>query len=156
MNFQAQWNLSTIPDELLRAEWARRNSHRRNTFAGGRPPAELQCPFCHEEPFTTIELRGHRPGCRQDRLAALEGRTIDILTVDDPGQIDFKVLFVTRETVRLQKIGTQGSENLSSTKVEIPATAVRHIELTTLTIEGSLRFNRNHGWEYLPPAASQP
>jgi hypothetical protein len=77
----------------------------------------------------------------------LEGRTIEIQTLDDPCQIDFKVLSVTRETVRLQKIGNPGSEKLSSTKVEIPATAVRRIDLATLTIDGSNRFHRNRGWE---------
>ena len=35
---------ATIPDEVLKSERARRNSLRRQTYGGGRPPARDRCP----------------------------------------------------------------------------------------------------------------
>lgn len=37
MEYKPTWNLSTIPEDALRSEVARRNNARRSTFGGGRP-----------------------------------------------------------------------------------------------------------------------
>ena len=35
MNYDAQWDLSTIPDNILRSEWGRRNVGKRKSKRGG-------------------------------------------------------------------------------------------------------------------------
>jgi hypothetical protein len=48
MKWNPTWDLTTIPDELLKREWARRNSLRRRVRRGGRAPSCLcgECETC--------------------------------------------------------------------------------------------------------------
>jgi hypothetical protein len=47
---------STIPEEILKTERAKRNAGKRQTFGGGRPPTMRKCPKCKGE-FSATELR---------------------------------------------------------------------------------------------------
>lgn len=52
---------ATIPDDVLKAELARRNAAKRRTFGAGsgRPKIMRQCPICQAE-MSATELRRHR------------------------------------------------------------------------------------------------
>jgi hypothetical protein len=107
MTYVSEWNLSTIPDEKLRAEWARRSSLCRSTFAGGRPAAIVACPFCNDL-LTAVALRAHNARCRQEKLQALVTlpRNVHVVpTYDDLNGAGFRPRRVTRETFYLEKIG---------------------------------------------------
>jgi hypothetical protein len=64
MKYTPGWDLSSIPDELLLSECAKRHSARRQTHGAGpgRPKKLTSCPYCGKE-FGTAELRKHRPVC---------------------------------------------------------------------------------------------
>lgn len=58
----ASLDMSTIPDDVLHSEVARRRSAKRGDAVGGRPRTLSPCPYCREK-FGTRELRTHRPIC---------------------------------------------------------------------------------------------
>jgi hypothetical protein len=51
-------DLSAVPDEDLKREWARRNSFKRKTKAGGRPVIKERCP-CGIMTLRRAESRKH-------------------------------------------------------------------------------------------------
>ncbi len=53
MRWRPSWELDTIPDELLKAEWARRNSLRRKVRRGGTAPGCDcgQCRRCQQREY---------------------------------------------------------------------------------------------------------
>ena len=65
MTYRETWDLSSIPEEVLKSEWARRNSMRRETHTGGhnggRPVEYVPCPRCGKQVTKTEARRGH--GC---------------------------------------------------------------------------------------------
>ncbi len=52
------FDLASIPDDVLQSEYARRQSLKRQTFAGGRPKVLRPCPHCRKL-FGSAELRRH-------------------------------------------------------------------------------------------------
>lgn len=56
---------STIPDDVLHGEAARRRSAKRQTYGAGtgRPKTLRPCPNC-TKPFGAAELRRHLPQCQ--------------------------------------------------------------------------------------------
>ena len=54
---------TTIPDEVLKAERARRNSAKRTAYGAGsgRPSVMRPCPKCGTE-YSAVEMRKHRCG----------------------------------------------------------------------------------------------
>ena len=61
MNYTPHWNLSTIPEDALKSEWARRSVARRQKAVG--PPKVLHpCPKCGVK-FGVRDLRKHKPRC---------------------------------------------------------------------------------------------
>jgi hypothetical protein len=58
----ASLDMSTIPDDVLHSEVARRRSAKRGDAVGGRPKTLQSCPYCHTE-MGARELRAHRPSC---------------------------------------------------------------------------------------------
>jgi hypothetical protein len=55
-------DMSTIPDEVLFAEFGRRRVSKRAEGVGGRPKTLHRCPHCKGE-FGARELRAHKPRC---------------------------------------------------------------------------------------------
>ena len=152
MEFGPTWNLASIPDEFLRAEWARRNSLRRTTRGGGRPPAELSCSFCSAE-CSSLEMKKHRPSCRQRCLLSLGSRPITVLSDsgDSSNRLRWRIFSLTRETVKLQTAVSLGSA--VQHRISVPATAVQAIrpqpaELVALTLGGTLEFDKSRGWVF--------
>lgn len=47
MKWRESWDLASIPDDLLKAEWARRNSLRRKVKRGGKAPS-CGCGECRK------------------------------------------------------------------------------------------------------------
>jgi hypothetical protein len=147
MKFIETWDLSTIPDDRLRAEWGRRNSSRRKTFGGGRNRSTLACPFCYEF-FSAAELRGHRSGCRQKKLQALldENRHVFIVpTFDDLNAAGFALASLSRETLRLEKLGY-------GDVAEVPTRAILNISASEndrmhaqIAVAGRLDFDKVKG-----------
>jgi hypothetical protein len=156
MNFKAEWDLSTIPEDNLRTEWARRNSLRRTRFAGGRPEAMRQCLFCSAR-LNGVQMRAHRAACRQDSLSALhQNRTIISIvpTFDDPHLAGFFLLAVSRETIRLEKCN-------SGNHVDVPTRAIRNIIPgpdglhATIGVAGRVAFSREQKrWTFTPEQAA--
>ena len=66
---------STIPDEVLLAERARRNSARRSTFTGGtnggRPKRAYLCEGCHARIEGSREAQTHKCQSPKARLTPL-------------------------------------------------------------------------------------
>jgi hypothetical protein len=152
MDFKRTWDLASIPDEFLRAEWARRNSLRRVTRAGGRPPAELSCAFCSAE-YNSLEMRKHRPSCRQGRLFALGSSPITLLSEskDSSDGLRWRIFSLTRETVTLQTAVSLGSS--IQHRISVPATAVQAIravpdECPAVILDGTLKVNKSRGWVF--------
>lgn len=56
---------ATIPDDVLRSEKARRDSHRRTIHTGGRnggrPPKQYKCRRCGEEITGAAAIAAHIP-----------------------------------------------------------------------------------------------
>jgi len=52
-------DLTKIPDDALRSEWARRNSHKRKVHAGGRPKSLDRCE-CGAMTLARAAQRGHK------------------------------------------------------------------------------------------------
>jgi hypothetical protein len=52
----------TIPDSVLKSEWARRTSLKRSTFGAGsgRPKIKKTCDLCGAEILGAREFRKHR------------------------------------------------------------------------------------------------
>ena len=66
MTYRPTWNLSTIPDDALHAEAARRRAAK----GAGRPPVTVPCPFCRQS-FGARALREHVPRCDVRKSAGL-------------------------------------------------------------------------------------
>lgn len=47
MTYDSEWDLSMIPDEILRSEWGRRNAAKRKSHKGGYIPSCL-CGICRK------------------------------------------------------------------------------------------------------------
>lgn len=62
-----RFDLSTVPDDVLLAESARRIRARQS--APPRAKVLRQCPHC-SQPFGARELRAHVPGCRKRKAQA--------------------------------------------------------------------------------------
>jgi hypothetical protein len=60
-SWHPSWDLSTIPDQLLQSEAARRNVAKRKVF-GGPQPVMHRCIWCKEEK-TAREVRKHQGKC---------------------------------------------------------------------------------------------
>jgi hypothetical protein len=60
--YAPDWELDSIPDPALSSECARRNSLKRETFAGGRPIKLSPCPHCKKQ-FSARDLLAHKGGC---------------------------------------------------------------------------------------------
>lgn len=73
MRYKRDWDLRTIPDDLLRAECGRRNALKRVTCNGGRPANQSHCPFC-KKLFAASPLRSHLPSCRAKTLKSMVGQ----------------------------------------------------------------------------------
>ena len=101
MQFQPDWDLSSIPDELLKKEWARRSSHRRQIRRGGRKPKFRKCRFCGESVAVGV-LRSHVPMCRQTQLKNFIGQRIGLVLSQRAANVT--VVSITRQTIRLQAI----------------------------------------------------
>lgn len=61
MEYNAKWDLSTIPDSILRSEWGRRNAGKRKTKKGGYI-ASCTCGKCR-----TCKMREYQQA-RRTRL----------------------------------------------------------------------------------------
>jgi hypothetical protein len=59
---------ATIPDEVIISERGRRNSLKRKTYGGGRPPVIRQCPWCAQS-LSARELRNHERACTKPHLS---------------------------------------------------------------------------------------
>jgi hypothetical protein len=151
VNYNLNWNLTSIPDGKLRAEWARRNALRRRVFGGGRPRKESACLFCGAL-FPAGERRAHQPRCRQNKLLDLvtRNRPITIIpTFDDKNGAGFKPTGLTREFLYLQKLG-YGNE------AEVPTNAMKNILVpkdrrmnALIAVVGDLKFSRKEGcWTF--------
>lgn len=66
MKWRPEWDLSTIPDSLLKSEWKRRLSLSRRTFSGGRKPSCDcgQCKTCRAREYQ----RRRRAAARQSAV----------------------------------------------------------------------------------------
>jgi hypothetical protein len=62
MEYRDTWDLTTIPADLLMAEYQRRRGAMRSTFGGGRPKIMQECKHCGRE-FSVRELRLHTSAC---------------------------------------------------------------------------------------------
>ncbi len=69
MEYKPNWDIASIPDELLYSEIGRRNAARRTSPLGGfregagRPPQLVDCPLgCGAKITKTAARRGH--GCK--------------------------------------------------------------------------------------------
>jgi hypothetical protein len=151
MNYSLNWDLTTIPDGKLRAEWARRNALRRRVFRGGRPRKDSACLFCGTL-FPAGERRAHQPRCRQSKLQDLVSwnRAITIIpTFDDKNDAGFKPTGLTREFLYLQKLGY-------GDQAEVPTNAITNILVPTdshmnalISVVGDLKFSRAEGrWTF--------
>jgi hypothetical protein len=60
--YSKQFDMSTIPDDVLWAEVGRRRVGMRPKGVGGRPKSKNACPYCNDV-FGFNELRAHKPRC---------------------------------------------------------------------------------------------
>jgi len=58
MRYEADWDLSTIPDEIMSSEWGRRRAAKRKT-RGGPPRKPTPCPRCGVTCPTAKDARMH-------------------------------------------------------------------------------------------------
>jgi hypothetical protein len=150
MKFKMTWDLTSIPDEILRSEWARRNSLRRTICAGGRPPTVTPCAFCSLE-FSSVELRRHRPGCRQEFLLSLGSQPINLWTNsrDSSSEPRWRITLITREMLTLRSIDPIGSG--IEHEICIPVTSLQAIDRRgspAVTLAGALSFSKARGWAF--------
>ena len=145
MRFARTWDLTSIPDDLLRAEWGRRNSLRRENFSGGRPPVLQPCGFCREE-HSTVSLRGHVATCRQEAFLRLL-KSGDLLELDPaPRDVRFRIASVTRETITIRSVPKV--ESGIAHDIPFPATSFRGIDFEHLNafLIGELKFESSSGF----------
>ena len=57
--YSPDWDLSSIPPELVLSEASRIMRERKSTFAGGRPKIMRRCPKCRAK-MGARELRAHK------------------------------------------------------------------------------------------------
>ncbi len=101
MQFQPEWDLSSIPDELLRKEWGRRNSYRRQTRKGGKKTKFRKCGFCGGALALSL-LRSHVPMCRQTQLKEFLGKKTGLVLGKRSAIVS--VVSITRQTICFQAI----------------------------------------------------
>jgi hypothetical protein len=53
------FDMSSVPDNVLKSEWARRNNARRIKPKGGRPKSADRCP-CRKYTIHTAQVRRHK------------------------------------------------------------------------------------------------
>lgn len=64
---------STIPDDVLKSEMARRNAAKRQTFGGGRPVKEYKCGECRKTITGSIAFRKHKASHKGGRAGERKG-----------------------------------------------------------------------------------
>lgn len=75
---------SSLPDEVLSQEAARRNGRRRQRHAGPGRPTKARCPGCEGE-MSSAELREHRIACVRTKLQQFQHLSFPVrLTPKDP------------------------------------------------------------------------
>ena len=72
MTYDATWDLSTIPPDILKSEWGRRTNLLRVTRGGGRKPT---C-FCGE--CRKCRARGKRSVAKTPQLAIDDNRAMEL------------------------------------------------------------------------------
>jgi hypothetical protein len=154
-SFNAAEVAAKLPDQILRAEIARRNGQRQTPHAGPGRPAESRCPGC-ELVMTNAELRDHRLACVYDRLDELQKKPLRIrLYPKDPDPyLDFMILKLSKGEVTFKKYSSHQPLTVDLRKVasitERSDGKIADIELRGRVVwDGSQR-----GWVFMSRAAA--
>jgi hypothetical protein len=146
---------ATLPDQILRAEIARRNGQRQTPHGGPGRPAESRCPGC-EEMMTNAELRDHRLGCVRDRLDKLQKKHLNIhLYPKDPDPyLDFAVSALTDVEVTFTKFSSGQPLTIGIEKIA-NITERSDRKIADIQLRGRVVLDQNRGqWIFMSRAAA--
>jgi hypothetical protein len=62
LKYTDDWEMDTIPEHVLKSEWARRTRAKVKNAGGGRPKTMRRCRWCKHK-FGAVEMRKHLPLC---------------------------------------------------------------------------------------------
>lgn len=146
---------ATLPEQVLRAEIARRNGQRQTPHGGPGRPAQSRCPGC-EEVMTNADLRGHRLACVHDRLDKLRKKNLSIrLYPKDPDPyLDFRISNLSEGEVTFQKLSSQQLLTIDLLKVA-SITERSDGKIADIELRGRVVLDRSeHGWVFMSKAAA--
>jgi hypothetical protein len=146
---------ATLPDQILRAEIARRNGRRQTPHAGPGRPAKSQCPGC-ELPMTNAELRDHRLACVYDRLDKLRKKLslIRLYPKDPDPYLNFMISNLSEGEVTFQKLSSQQYLKIDLLKVA-GITERSDGKIADIELRGRVVWDGSQqGWVFMSRAAA--
>ncbi len=147
--------VTTLPDEILRAEIARRSGRRQTPHRGPGRPMRSRCPGC-DQAMPRVELREHRGGCVRDRLRSLDSFKVHLAPKDPDPNPDFNIREVTDSKVVFQKLSSHKRLEVELQKVAEITPSVQE-RLARVRLHGYVRWDQSsQAWRFVPSVLGRP
>jgi len=146
---------AALPDEILRAETARRNGRCQTPHPGPGRPAIARCPGC-DAAMSSAELREHRADCVRDRLRNLRNFKIHLQPKDPDPYPDFMISELGENEVTFQKLSSGQWIDVELQKVAEITPSLQE-RLARIRLHGRVTWHENiHCWRFTPSVLGRP